>query len=169
MMILHLASKCNTGNRTSSQFNYTIIFQCNIDVPVQYENFENIAFLDCCCKNYTCNDTVRNILTRIIQMICNLFMELDVVILKVNHLLCWSWFLISAFLLKKKKRKKDNFRQQTLSFSLFTITIDMKLITCVGLTISGNYVPQTKFGNILFLLCFLLRSSVFNGRPYCYS
>ena len=32
-----------------------------------------------------------------------------------------------------------------------------------------NYVPQTKFGKILFLLCFLsLRSSVFNGRTYCY-
>ena len=31
-----------------------------------------------------------------------------------------------------------------------------------------NYVPQTKFGNILFLLCFLLRSSVSHGRPYSY-
>ena len=34
---------------------------------------------------------------------------------------------------------------------------------------SCHYVPQTKFGNILFLLCFLLlllRSSVSDGRPY---
>ena len=45
----------------------------------------------------------------------------------------------------------------------------------VPVTISTSYyyyyVPQTKLGNILFLLCFLLlllRSSVSNGRPYCF-
>ena len=75
----------------------------------------------------------------------------------------WNiWYSIPFNAITPTFKLKIRFRIQFIMFP------KRSLGTYCVYSVSSYYVPQTKFGNILFLLCFflLLRSSVPDGRPY---